>query len=192
MVSFLLWKTRLCIIYFRKDLYSSEEEWHCTTPDREQQRKSKWMHSLIQSMAASAVFLLVHRGDWKWLVVGSACDSIYLFFNPSFVGRGVKGSALSTSVQSPARFFPELPCACYWCRCVRSQGDDTLSHQRPNKSHADVWLHILLTSTKGFCKIATRVSCGSREDMMYSSLLKSSCSHSWHISELHSNLWCTF
>lgn len=29
---FPLWKTGLCIIYFRKDLYSYKEEWHCATP----------------------------------------------------------------------------------------------------------------------------------------------------------------
>lgn len=100
---------------------------------------------------------------------------LFIFIAPFFVGHGVKGSALSTSVQLPARFFPELPCTCHWCRCVRCQGEDTPSHQRSNKSHIDVQLCILLTSTKGFCKIMTRVSCGSREDMMYSSLLKSSC-----------------
>lgn len=94
---------------------------------------------------------------------------LFVFLTPFFVGHGVKGSALSTLVQSPARFFPELPCACHWCRCVRCQGDDTHSHQRSNKSHTDVWLCILLASTKGFCRITTRVSCGSREDMMYSS-----------------------
>lgn len=31
-MGFPLWKTGLCIIYFRKDLYSSKEEWHCATP----------------------------------------------------------------------------------------------------------------------------------------------------------------
>lgn len=76
----MLWKTRLCIIYFRKDLYSSEEEWHCATP---RNRESKCTYSLNQSTEASAVlFLLVHRGDWKRLLLGSACDFIYLFLTP--------------------------------------------------------------------------------------------------------------
>lgn len=107
--------------------------------------------------------------------MGSACAFIYLFiyFNPSFVGHGVKGLAGAPQCSHLPGSSQSHPVPATGAAALGPKVTIPTVTKDQNESHTDAWLCILLTSTKGFCNITTRVSCGSREDMMYSSLLKS-------------------
>lgn len=101
------------------------------------------------------------------------CFYLFIFFNPSFVGHGVKGLAGAPQCSHLPGSSQSHPVPATGAASLGPKVTIPTVTKDQNESHTDAWLCILLTSTKGFCNITTRVSCGSREDMMYSSLLKS-------------------